>query len=318
MSIKGSSKKLKIEYVLPIFAIFTLLATALRTYQCITMIEPETGFYRVENISILYLYVMLAVAGVLIFAISYLAKKVPQSVMPEGKNIPLAIGSLVFAATLILYPVFNLASAFSGNDALFMQIGVRAATLTEYLLKSGVAASLLEALFAIISAVYFIIVSAKYFGAKLNIANRKILAVFPVFWATMRMVQRFTRTISFIFVSDLLLKLFAIAFMMMFFLSFAQLASKVNSRHVMNKIYAYALIGAMFSCLVTVPKMIAFAFDSSLVVKSELTEICDLGFAVFAVVLCVVLLKMPRDDNITLKDVEKLRKERTIEEENEE
>ena len=160
--------------------------------------------------------------------------------------------------------------------------------------------------------------AVKFFGASVNIRGRKVLAVTPVFWATMRMIQRFTRTISFIFVSDLLLELFMIAFMMMFFLSFAQLASDVNSRHVVNKVYAYGLIGAMLAAVVSIPRIILSIVDSSLIVASNPLEICDLGFLVFVVALCFTMIKMPKEDNITLKEVERLQKERKEEEKSEE
>lgn len=309
LSIKGSCEKIKIETVFPIFLIFTVLSAAIRTYQCLSIIEPDTGFYSKSNFTIAFLYIALAVAGVGIFLVSYVAKKVPISTLPQGKNIPLAIASVVFGVTFFADALVQAATCISFSDVIAENMSVVPGGMASYLIKSGIAPKGLEALFAVLSAIYFINFAAKYFGASATVENRKILAVMPVFWATMRMIQRFTRTISIIFVSDLLLELFMIAFMMMFFLSFAQLASNVNSRHVVNKVYAYGLIGAMIAVTVSVARIVVLAVDSSLAVVNDPLEICDLGFAVFAAVFCFVMLKMPREDNITLRQVEKLRKE---------
>lgn len=318
MSIKGSSKKLKIEYTFWILFFATIAAVAVRTYQRLKIIEPETGFYKVENFSVPLLYGILAVAGVLIFCVGYLAKKVPLSTLPEGRNIPLAVASLLFALTLLLDMVFQ--SWFNVYYAL-IKSGIFEKSFAGYgsltvLFKSGVGVGALATVFAFFSAIYFLVFALKYFGVNISVCNRKILAVMPVFWATMRMVQRFTKTISIINMSDLLLELFMMAFMMMFFLAFAQLASNVGSRHVVNKIYSYGYIGTMFAFTITFPKIAIQFFEPSLSGASNNMEICDLGFAIFALILCREMLKMPREDNITLKEVERLKKERAIEEDN--
>lgn len=318
MSIKGSSKKLKIEFAFPVFIIAAVIATVLRTYQCLNIIEPDTGFFKEENISLLYFYGLLAIAAVVIFAICYLAKKVPLSTLPEGKNIPLAVSSVLFAITFFADAIMQAKESLFKFEITDPEVLIHHGTGISFLVKSGILPKGLEAIFAILCAVYFIIFAVGFFSGSLKIQNRKVLAIMPVFWATMRMIQRFTRTISIINVSDLLLELFMIAFMMMFFLSFAQLASNVNSRHVVNKVFAYGLIGAMFALVISVSRMIVLAVDPSLAVTTNPLEICDFGFAVFVIALCLVMLKMPTEDNVTLKQVEKLREEHKKEEANEE
>ncbi|MBQ7654721.1 MAG: hypothetical protein IJS17_06580 [Clostridia bacterium] len=316
MSIKGSSGKIKTEAALPIFLVFAVIAAALRLYQYFTIIETDTGFFSEENFTVPLLYGILAVAGVLIFVITYLAKKVPLSTLPEGKSIPLAIAGSIFSLSFLIDAAIQFYSCTVISSATGSMEYLTSSGAISYLFKSGMAPKGLEAFFALLSAVYFLIFAIKFFGASVSVQNRKILAVMPVFWATARMLQRFTRTISIIYVSDLLLELFMIAFMMMFFLSFAQLASNVNSRHVVNKIYAYGLIGALLAAVVAVPRLVVLIVEPSRIVSNDPLEICDIGYLIFAVVLCCEMIKMPTEDNITLKEVEKLQKEHEQQEEN--
>ena len=318
MSIKGSSKKLKIEKTLPVFAIFTTLAIALRLWQTFTLIEPDTGFYKTNDVTVTVLYAVLAAAGLLIFFISYLSKKVPQPTLPEGKNIGLGLISVAVSLSLLVNAATQLSSFSQALKEVetvnAFNINVETSQVVSNLMKNGSLPKGIEGLLAIVSAIYFLLFALRFFGAKINIENRKILAVAPVFWATARMIQRFTRTISFIFVSDLLLELFMIGFMMLFLLYFAQLASKVNSRHVMSKVYSYGLISAMFALVISVPKIVVAIVLPSLNSQSNPLEICNVAMAAFIIVLCCVMLKVEKEDNITLKEAEKLKEEIKTEE----
>lgn len=315
MSLKGSSEKIKIGALLPVFAIFVSIAAVIRMYQSFTMIDPETGFFKSENISIALLYIILAAGSIMLFLMAYLSKKVPVARLPEGKNIALGITSVLLSITL-LYDAFNQISDFVDfYRRVHTYIVDSGTSFVLPFMKSGMGPKGIEGVFAVFSALYFIIASLNFFGSKIRVSSRKVLAVMPVFWATARMIQRFTRTISFIFVSDLLLEIFMIAFMMLFFLYFAQLSSHVNSRHVMNKVFSYGLTGAAFAIVVALPRVLLLIASPELIVKECPLEICDLAFAAFVIALCVCLVKMPKNDNLTLKQVERLRKQREAEDE---
>lgn len=312
MSIKGSSKKLKIEKMLPVFAVFTTLAVALRLWQTFTIIEPDTGFYKTKDFTVTALYVVLAVASLMMFFIAYLSKKVPQPTLPAGKNVGLGIMSAVVSVSILVNATTQISGFLKTLESQKMYYEVN--KVSSYLMKNGTLPRGIEGILAIISAIYFLLFALRFFGVKINIENRKVLAVIPVFWATARMIQRFTRTISFIFVSDLLLELFMIGFLMLFLLYFAQFVSKVNSRHVMNKVYAYGLISAMFALVISVPKIAVAIVLPSLNSSTNPLEICNVAIAVFILVLCCVMLKVEKEDNITLKEAEKLKEERKSEE----
>ena len=311
MSIKGSAKKNTIEYVLPVFAIFTALTTVIRMYQAFTIIEPETGFYSESNATVTALYGLLFLASAVIFVLCYVSRKVPAARLPKGRNIPVGIFSLLASLTVFYDAAKQITDFFDSyiNSKSLMIFGQPSQSLFSVLMKNGAIPKCLEGIFAIFSAIYFLVFAVKYFGSSFDLRNMKALAVMPVFWATARMIQRFTRTISFIFVSDLLLELFMIAFLMLFLLYFAQLASHINSQYVMNKVFAYGLISSMFAFTISIPKIIVAIVRPEFSVVTNPVEFCDVSIAVFIVMICFSLLKMPRSKNLTLREVEKMQKE---------
>ena len=311
MSIKGSSSGLNIKSVFLIFSVATVLATAIRVIQTYTIIEADTGFYSKYNATVWLLYAILIMAGIAIFAVPYLVKKIPQSRLPESKNIPLAVFSVLTAVTLVI-DMFDSFEKFSNVFSAYTPTEQQ--TMASYMMKTGGAPLVLESICAVLSAVYFLILAIKYFGVKLDTVKFKLLAVCPVFWATGRIVQRFTRTISFINVSDLLLELFMLAFLMLFLLNLAQVNSNINSRAVMDKVYSYGLISAMLEIVISVPKVIVAIITPELNSAGNPLELCNIALAVFTVLLLVAMLKIPLNDNITLKQAEKEAKEKQSEE----
>lgn len=316
MSVKGSSKGVKLSKVFPVFIIAAVIATALRIWQAFNIIEPETGFFSKQDFTVIALYLILIAAAVTIFMIAYLCKSVPVSSLPREKSVFLGIVNIIFTATLLVDAVscFNKYFELRGGYDPF-GMGMSGTSMSSYLLKTGAIPMLIEMIFAIISMVYFIVLAAVYFGKNIDTEKLKLLALSPVFWATFRLVQRFTRTISFINVSDLLLELFMIAFSMLFFMFFAQVSSGVNSRPVMNKVYAYGLISALIGTVVSLPKLIVLIFSPSLSVVSFPLEICNLGLVLFIITMLAKMAKMPYNTNITLKQYEKMKKEEQEQEE---
>ena len=243
MKIKGSAKNLSINFAVAVAGIGTLVAVVLRLIQAFGgMIDFETGFYQTENFTIPALYGVLGVSAVLSFVISFLAGEVPQDKLPEKKNIPVAVSAILFAAALCISAV----GSFEEYNALANQYNYLVMEQSEfsYLMKSGAIATLGESICAVLSGIYFLFFAIRFAGVgKLNLTKVKFFSLCPLFWATFRMVQRFSRTISFMNVSELFLELFMLAFMMMFFMYLAQTSSKVSNRAISFKVVAYGLVG---------------------------------------------------------------------------
>ncbi len=312
MKIKGSAKNLKISSALEVAGIGTLVAVVLRIVQAFGgLIDFETGFYKADDFTIPALYGVLLLSAVLTFVISFFAGEVPQDKLPEKKNIPVAVSALAFAVTLCI----SAAGRFETYNVIADKYNflIMEQSQFSYLMKSGAIATLGESVFAVLSALYFLLLAVKFIGAgKMNLSKVKFFSLCPLFWATFRMVQRFSRTISFMNVSSLFLELFMIAFMMMFFMYLAQVSSQVSNRATSFKVVSYGLVAAMFSAVVSVPKVLLLLVDSSYKNLSDIgalecpLEIADFFFLLFAFSFVICLVKSPKIRNMTLKETEKL------------
>lgn len=310
MKIKGSAKNVQMKS-----AFFTALAGAavalvIRIYQVFSgLIDFETGFFTEKSFTTPLLYGVLAVSTVAVFVICLVSGKAPQDKLPEKKNYFLAAVSFVFGVFLIMSAVTQIESYISMSSSYnpFMAEQTR----LSYLMKSGALPKLLEGVFAVLSTLYFLILAMRHsFASGMGFTKLKFLSLCPLFWATFRMIQRFTRTISFMNVSSLFIELFMIAFMMMFFMYLAQMSSEVNNRAVSYKVVSYGLIAGMFSAVAVIPHLLLTFTDESYKALSDSGllecpgEVADLGFCIFVFVFVFFILSAPLIKNMTAKEAE--------------
>ncbi len=325
MKIKGRFENLKIESAFYIFAVATGLALGLRIWQSLNIIDHYTGFFIKRDITVSILYGILILGCVGVIAVCFLCGSVPKEGLPRKKSIFIVIYSAFMMLSLFADGVFRFRKAFDlfskynayGNEQSF----------NAYLMKSGSLPMFLEAVFALFCIVWFLLILLQYAGVKeIDVSNYKFFSVCPVLWGIFRMIQRFTRTISFANVSGLLLELFMIAFMMLFFMYFAQSVTGINSKAISYKIFAYGLCGSMLAVVVSVPRIVLtfvnpmvsyldlgstveVAYRSAGDIMSCPLEWCDTAFAVFALGMLVLLLSNVKIKNMTLKETEKIEKE---------
>lgn len=329
MKIKGSIKNLKINTAFTIAAAGGIVALGIRFFQVFSgLIDFETGFFTQESITTYILYAVLALTAFGIFMVSTMSGEIPQEKMPEKKSMLTAVFAGIFAVTLLIAAITEL-DKFSGIYLTFNSPENRFIVPESerysvnfflkslpYLMKIGALPKLVAGIFAVLSSAYFALLSLKFAGIrKTDLTKIKFLSLCPLFWATFRMVERFTRTISFINVSSLFLEMFMIAFMMMFFMYFAQMSSQVNAKAISYKIFGYGLIASVISAVVVIPKVVLYVVNSSyrdLANEGLLEcpiEIADLGFCLFTAAFLVLCLTVPRIKNMTLKETEKLIKQ---------
>ncbi|MBS5872781.1 MAG: hypothetical protein KIC46_01520 [Clostridiales bacterium] len=276
MKLKGRVKSIPMMAVLCVFAAGLVAVLPLRTYQLMRLIEPETGFYASSSATIPALYILLAVLTAVLVALSYLSGRVPLRIL-RGKNIGLGVVSLLFSISLVLDAISqteNFLNILSERNTIALQ---QTTSVFAYLIKTGGFALIFEALFAVLGCVYFLFFGYHYITNKLDFSQFKILAVAPLCWAMARMIFRFSRTINFKNVSELLLELFMLAAMLLFFLNFARVCSRVDDRGVMWSLYGFGLPAALFGLTCSVPRLVLIVIGRS----SQLTaqspfELCDL------------------------------------------
>ncbi|MBP3938051.1 MAG: hypothetical protein IK955_01460 [Clostridia bacterium] len=267
-----------------------LVAVPIRVYQYLKLINPTTGFFDETDFSIFVLYGIIALAMLICIVISYINHKSLQPVA-IGKNSKafLAVSLLMALGTAI--DCVSLIAEFS-DLADKAPINISREFLFEYISSQGGTLTLIEAVFAAISAFYFVLSGLSSINDNDGKPKFKILALSPVVWCVFRLLYRFKRTIAFINVSDLFIELFSIVMAMVFFLALAQIRSKIDADSIFWKIYAYGLPAAVLALVCFVPRLILVVTgNSDMINPLHSLRISDLTFAVYAIYICVSATK---------------------------
>lgn len=270
-----------------VFIASVILALPLRVYQLMVNVESGTGFWiDRSHFSIYVLYAIAAVGTVLPIVLSLIYKSGLGKVEPVAEKKTLG-GVISFAMAIgLLVDAITRYTAFS--DLYFgYSVSGDSTTMVSYLSKSGALAMGLEAFFAVVSAIYFIMLGIAWLTEK-DPSEYKLLAVMPVFWAIFRIMHRFMRKISFLNISELFFELLMIVFLMMFFMAFAQITAKVNGKGLEWKLYAYGLPAALFCLICFIPRIVvAILGKGELIADGSSVEVVDLTSAAFVLFVLV-------------------------------
>jgi len=290
MKLKGSVKAIFPDAALLVFCFGILAACPIRVYQILKLIEPSTGFYSdTSNWSIITLYIILGICAAVIMIFSFLSKNIPAAKLPEGRRIPLAVSGLILSATFIsdiFNQLDNIAQLAEDNGA----VGI--VNVFAYLKAADAMLPAVEIVFAALSCIYMLVFSVSFIISKDLYAKLKVLALSPLVWAILRVFFRVTKKISFIQVSDLILELCALVFIMIFFFTFARVASGVNSEGSMWSVYGCGITAALFIFTYSIPRIMLFVTGNSELINPEAPlELCDIGVAIFAITLIVSTLR---------------------------
>ncbi len=262
------------------FIVSVLISLPLRVYQLMTNIEPVTGFWADRNnVTIYILYAVMGIGTVLPIILSLIYKKGLGKTSDAGeRKIFGGVISFVLSATLIINAIMRYGDF---SDIYFNYNYSR--EMLSYLSSTGALAMVLEAFFAVVSAIFFIMYGISQIMGK-SASDYKLLAIMPLFWSVFRILHRFMREISFLNVSELFLELVSIAFLLMFFMAFAQVTAKVNGKGIEWKLFAYGLPAALFCLLCFVPRVVvALLGKGEFIYAQSQIEFCDLGLALFII-----------------------------------
>ncbi len=278
------------KLLLGIFSLGIILVLPLRAYQYLTVIESGTGFYEKSNFSVPLLYLLLGIFCGAMFLFALIQKKTIFYSDSRRKRPALGVMSLFAAVTLIIDAVIQSrdfsALYFGPQQNSDYEVIINSAT--SGLMKSGMLPMLLEAVFAVLAALFFTVLGLGFFNGKSNGSEYKLLAVTPLAWSICRILHRFMRTISFMKVSDLFFELLMLVLLMVFFMAFAQLIARVNQNGVDWKIAGFGLPAAMFCLLCFIPRaaMLIMGKGSFLADQSP-PEYCDFAIALFIVAFLI-------------------------------
>lgn len=277
--IKGRLSKPEPFTIIAAAALSLCVLLPLRVYQVTAIIDPETGFFTQSSFTIPLFYVLLAVVIAAVMVLSFLSEKAGRTRDIKAKSTPLGIVSGITALSIMFDAVYQITAFMEIYGAYDI---VSRMTLSQYLSKSGATALLFEAVFGLLTGVFFWIYTVSCFSPSAKMVGFKLLSVAPVIWQICRIIVRFVRKISFVNVSDLLLELFMLVFMISFLMAFAQIVTKVNPEVAAWRLYGCGIPAALLAFLVCVPRLflIIIGHSDSLVAEHTLQP-CDLAMALF-------------------------------------
>lgn len=274
--------KSDVIYKLPLFASLCalLVAVPLRVYQYFKVLEPDTGFYSKTDFSVYAIYILLG-AAMLIGVIIPMINKKKMIAVPSVKKSPVfLVVSIVLAITLIIDSAGQLMDYFDLYDV----ANTSGTAVSDYVKSQGGSLLLLQSVSGAVAAVYFFISGLSVGLGNSDGSRLKLLALTPVLWCIFKLLYRFKRTISFINVSDLLLELFEIVFLMIFFLALAQTTAKIDVKAIFWKNFAYGVPAAMFALMCFLPRLIVMiSGNSELLNAHHGIAFSDFGVAVYII-----------------------------------
>lgn len=280
-----------------VFAVAALIALPLRTIQYFTIIENDhTGFYTESNWSVYVLGFILAVAVIALLVLGFINKK-NLSYDLEVKSRPLfGLCSFISAAGIFSDGIICILNAGSLDDMLDFEGKL---INPDGLLMFG------EAFLSVFAAIFFLALGISTLIGKTNGSEHKLISLAPVIWCLIRMIFRFSRTISYLRVSELTFELLMLVFTAMFLMAFAQVNSQISNKNNEWKLIGYGLPAALFALICFVPRLIVWVSGQRelLYEYASIPNICELTTALFIIATVFTRLSVGAKKEETTEDV---------------
>ena len=288
MKIKTSKKEITVDNLPLLFLISAVVCCVLRCVQVATLIDAETGFYKQSSVITVLYYVFLFGSCLAFCVLSYLSRQSASLSTSTIQSKPLCAVVAVFGVSMLLNSFVSFFESLSASSSANAYAGSAFKTM----MSTGELPKALQAAFALLSALYLFYLAASFKNGSETARKHKIVALAPVGWVAFRLIFRFVSKISFLRVSDLFLELSMLAFMILFFMAFAQVNSGVYSEGFGWRIPAFGLIAALIAVSVNVPRLIFTVVDAGKYINVNYTfNVNDIMFSVFVVLLVPLAVK---------------------------
>ena len=286
--IKGSLSAIRMSHLVIFFAVVAVGATGLRTYQLLSgSVNQETGLYDVMDFTVPLLYGLLAVSGVLFLVLSFLSKNVPAPKLPEGRNIPLGLASIIAVAGFVFDVMIILRDILPGMGNVGANNVMNQAAYDNLLViftkGNGGLFVILELVFAVLSALYMLVFALSHFEGKATYKKISLLSIAPGCWAMVVLISKLMKAVSFITVSELLFEIVMLVFAMLFFLTFARIVSGAFTVNSMWCTYGCGFPAAIFTAIISIPRGIVLLAGGETISGSDFS-FTHLFLTVFIVV----------------------------------
>lgn len=287
MKLKGSAKKITPSLILVISGVSFAAFLILRFYQLIKITDSETGFFTDKSNPSVILFYILAIGIVFLSLIlSFLAKNI-QPVKQGQKNALCAVAALAFAASLVWTAVEKFSyikEAFSGYFGSFASF-----------IKTEGTISVISPVFAILSAVVFIVIAFCYFKGSSLISKMKLSLLVPVLWAFSQTIAFFSITASYLKVGQLLITIFGNVFFMLFLFEYARQMSGIGAENSASLFFATAIISAFLLLGASIPNLVFSLFLDGKYIVAASPDYAYTAFAgLFAICSVIPVIKQKK------------------------
>ncbi len=249
MKIKGRMKNWKALPVLLCFGALGLLVIALRFYQSASLIDPATGFFTApKSFSVVLYYVLLGLLVVGAPLALYLTPLSRAEGIAVKRNIPLAVGSLVMAASILVDCGQKLRQQGFSSETVMNEESVRSLFTGERLLIAYLVLGVLSCLSLLFDAFCFA-------TGNPVLKKLKVVRLIPALWAGISTLHIFTITVSYLNNSTLLLEIFSGVTLMLFLYAFARKVSSVAGDENSPFFFAAGLLACTFLLASALPML---------------------------------------------------------------
>ena len=259
--LKGSSNAIRIKHIVLLFIASVVIALPLRTYQLLIMVNPENGFFENGNFAVPALYIAAFAFSALFIVFSFFSKGVPAPRINEDKNILLGTASVALSIGFV-WDLINVIQTITPQIMYSYSYGygydsyASKELITAFIKENGGIFIILQLVFAVLSALYFLIFGVSYFEGKATYKKVPLMSLSPVIWGMSILISKLMKPVSFITVSELLFEIFAFVFVMIFFFTFARVSTGVFVENGMWSVFGCGFAAALFGGIITIPRLV--------------------------------------------------------------
>lgn len=268
-----------------VFAAALMITLPLRTVQYYTNIEAGNGFYKsVDAITIIYAAVLAACS--VFFIVSGIKKRKKVSLETRAQRLP-ACGVFAFLSVFaVLYSVYTDYMMKDRDASEFVVSSTASSAVSGYL-------TIIQAVIGVIAAAYFLFLAITFLMGKSS-SLLKLTSLSVPIWMILRLIMRFTHTISYLRVSDLALEMISLVFFASFFMAFVQTNSGVEADGNEWKITGFGFTAALFALNLFVPRLalVITGRSESMYILSN-ADFSDLTLSLF--IIATILTRMVPD-----------------------
>ncbi|MBQ6023177.1 MAG: hypothetical protein IJL25_09625 [Clostridia bacterium] len=215
MKLKGAAKNMSPKIPVILAAVLGGALVLLRAYQTLSLIDPETGFFRANaGITVPLFYILAVGLALLTPAACYLCPLSKAEYIAAAKRPLHAVACLLFAVA-VLGDSISLFTSGAVND-------VSQSSVRHILSQNNGRLVNATAVLGVIAAITLALCAVSFFAGKELIKKAKVLYLAPALWALCKTMSYFTINASYLNNTSLLVCIFADVFLMVFFFEYAR------------------------------------------------------------------------------------------------